>query len=376
MAHESQNMLEKINRTYFSFVVLSAALSLVFVSASPFLFFISLSCLSASYLFSYKKWATLHDPQSDGSGLKADNLTKAFIAVFLGLLCIYFLQIYALAQMVLAIVSGAALSAAFFESILKSQEKIDESLRKAARDSNPEHTKILLERGADPFAPDNSGHNAVRYAIRNNAFAAQIIETALTHAGKPAPKLRDLLPGVSDFWGNNVEERQRYVGVWSEWFDAWKGLVTAFSAETRAEFQRASSALISLYTPLFPRMINSLILYLRHQTANPNEFVENIPSPYTAHLSLIELDANTHVAISHALATGKRAAPAAPLSAPEGWTTLASVASAVRFMAPSLVKTSAPNAAPAVVELSSTPTPAPTPTHPDLESAAATKAAP
>src|ERR1700737_3541818 len=128
-----QNKIEeKINKTYLTFVLISSALSLILVSASPFLFFLSCSALTASFLFTYKKWSTWHEPQNQSKDLSLDKGLKVIIGVGFVLSCIYFLQIYILAQMVLAMGSGAILSAFFFENILKSQERLDERLRQAA----------------------------------------------------------------------------------------------------------------------------------------------------------------------------------------------------------------------------------------------------
>jgi hypothetical protein len=165
-----------------------------------------------------------------------------------------------------------------------------------------------------------------------------MVETILTHIKKPAPKLRDMMPGLNTFWGNNEKDRLHYVSTWSGWFDAFKAVGTNFSSETREQFRVATVAVFHLYTPFFHQMINSLILYLRHQAVYPNNFTgEEIPEYYLSSLRLLSSMENpTMSAILAALAKGNaKEMPAAPL-APAGWTSVAGFAQAVTFLAPSL----------------------------------------
>lgn len=331
---------EKINKTYLTFVLICSALSLILVSASPLLFFLTFSGLTASFLFTYPKWSTWHEPNQQNKSHTLDISLKIVIGVGLAGLCIYFLQLHILAQMVLSLVGGSVLSAGFFENILNSQERLNESLRKAARESNLSDAKVLLERGADPFARDNCDYDAVRHAFRNHSNAPAIVEAIFTHVNKPAPKLRDLIPGINSFWGNNEKERHHYVETWSTWFDAFKAVGTHFSGETREQFREATVAVFHLYTPFFQRIVNSLILYLRHQAAHPNNFTgEGIPEYYISPLRLLTtMEKPTLEALLVALAKGNSKESPLPPVAPSGWAPIAGFAQAVTFLAPSVAQ--------------------------------------
>lgn len=254
-------------KTQLIFVGVITGTTLVASSFLPFFLTYSIICYSAYKLINsytqWKDWADLTKPIEEPS---VDPMLKGIIGMGIFCLGIYLYQ-FSPAFQVLLCASGALVTSGLFirECVLGSQTALNKALHTAVLNGEEENITALLNRNADPFAPDESGNTAFHVAVQNSSTSAKILFMLNNHitTEKPKPTLKDVLFSLKEC--GNKDIRGYIKNIW----EAINAIFTAKEQKERHEaYQTIYDQLQTLGNAFVRVLRDSLALltsYLRDQ---------------------------------------------------------------------------------------------------------------
>lgn len=260
-----------------TFTLICGCLSLAACNLLAFPTFLLLNGLTVGLVLSLRKWLNWAQIESPQQSLHLDFTSQIATGILIFFLGTYFLQLNQLSQMLFCSVVGSGLGGFFIhQCIIGSQQALNQALKKAAQQSQFDEVSILLERGADPFAPDHNGNNAFHHAIRNHFYALEIVHLFKATLNQNPITFKNVLAKTKILFNENVSQA---------WHELWQTLKAAFrehSLENRTHFYNACLNLFNAYLPPFQECLALLTHYLRGRIAFPKDLQAKNHSNQTA----------------------------------------------------------------------------------------------
>tara|TARA_R110002110_G_scaffold257491_1_gene473513 strand:+ start:45935 stop:46993 length:1059 start_codon:yes stop_codon:yes gene_type:complete len=210
----------------------------------------------------WRRWPQVELPQAD---ITLDHSIKVLIGAVALLSATFVVQLHVVSQMVLLTTTALSLSAYFTYPCMKNtQIALNTALQQATQALEAEKIAALLNRGADPYYPDEMGNNAFHLAIQENESAIEILALL---KNKPTPATfsqigddtRLLLDDEIKAYGSSIGTK---IQVWLE-------------NRTQNNFYpilQEFKNLLAAFHPRLNKIFNTFISFLRGEMSVPNHY--------------------------------------------------------------------------------------------------------
>lgn len=184
-----QSHQSNIFQVQLAIITTSGVGALILTAISPMLTTCLISFLAIQLMLSQKNWKNWSVPAEPQIEYPLDFSIKLVLAALTLLTAIFIVQLHVLSQMVLLTTSAVAYGAFLAYPCLQgSQLALDDALRSAVTEMDLDKAQILLERGADPLAPDANGNTAFHLAIQDNPNSLNMLKKLEQAPKAPTPE--------------------------------------------------------------------------------------------------------------------------------------------------------------------------------------------
>lgn len=250
-----QNKQEKVQ---IAFTFASGCLGLLASALFPFPLMYLAICGTIYQIAKYlPQWENITQTELPAP-LEIEPPTRWVIGGIVGLLGLY-LTLSPIYTQILVCTMSLCLSGSFFihQCVMGSQMALNNALQQAVSEANLGRALILLERGADPYAPNLAGENCFHLAIQNNQNSLDL----LNHLKLNQPIKLDLKDIVSP--KHFLDDEMKKIG--KAWWITIKAVLQRFHQETRIPVYQATN---QFWLALLQRLGQSTTLltsYLRQE---------------------------------------------------------------------------------------------------------------